>query len=150
MKIKVYKLRENAKLPVRAYPSDAGMDIFYSPPEGSDDVELYPGDSAILETGLKIEVPPDHMLQIMNKSSVASKKQLVVGACVVDNGYNGEVLVNLQNIGLSVRHVEPGQKLAQAVVIPIVTPDVEEIFEDKIYESKTSRDSGGFGSTGDF
>jgi len=149
-KLRVYRIRENAKLPVRAHTTDAGMDLFYSPEHHSGWLSIKPGGSALLETGLKIEVPEGHMIQIMNKSGVASKRQLVTGACVVDHGYDGEVFVNLQNIGTKPQVLEPGQKIAQAVLIPVSYPDLVEIYEDDLYDGATSRGTGGFGSTGDF
>ncbi len=147
--IKVFKTRENAKLPVRAHPTDAGMDLFYCPSSSSLHEVLRPNQTALLETGLKIEVPEGHMLQIMNKSGIASKRRLITGACVVDSGYNGEIYVNLHNIGNQPQVIEPGQKIAQAVLVPIVLPDLQEIGEDNVYGFETSRSSGGFGSTGD-
>ena len=89
------------------------------------------------------------MLQIMNKSGIASKRQLITGACVVDAGYDGEIFVNLQNIGPRPQVIEPGQKIAQAVLLPIVLPDFEVIEEDLVYGTKTSRGPGALGSTGD-
>ena len=148
MKLKVYKTRETAKLPTRAHATDAGMDLFYCPDEHVM-VTIPPGASAVLETGLKIEVPKGHMIQIMNRSGVASKRQLITGACVVDSGYDGEVFINLQNIGKTPQTIESGAKIAQAVCIPIVTPELVEIGEDNIYGTDTSRGSGGFGSSGD-
>jgi len=153
MKLKVFRIRPAAKMPIRAHKTDAGMDLFYCPTRVNH--ELYdegygipPGTSKLIPTGLKFEVPKDHMLEIKNKSGIASKKQLVVGACVVDCGYNGEVFVNLHNIGATTRVIEPGQKVAQAVLVPIITCDLEEASEDNLNQS-ASRGDGGFGSTGD-
>lgn len=148
--LNVYKTRNTAKMPQRAHETDAGMDLFYCPENHSGWLSIKPGGSAVLETGLKIQVPRGFMLQIMNKSGVASKKQLVTGACVVDNGYNGEIFVNLQNIGTQPQVIEPGQKIAQAVLIPISIPSLREVEEDNIYDEQTARGDGGFGSTGDF
>ena len=149
MIINVYKVRDTAKLPVRAHPTDAWMDLFYCPEENTGWISIKPGGSALLETGLKIEVPPGNMLQVMNKSGVASKRQLVTGACVVDSGYDGEVFVNLQNIGSKPQVLEPGQKIAQAVMVPIAVPTIKEVGDDSIYGFETSRGSGALGSTGD-
>ena len=148
MKIRTYKVREWAKLPVRAYETDAGMDLFFCP-DNNALTSIRPGQSVLLHTGLKIEVPEGYMLEIKNKSGIASKRSLVVGACVVDSGYNGEIFVNLHNIGLITEYVEPGQKIAQAVMVPIVYPELEEISEDNVYGRKTDRGFGALGSTGD-
>lgn len=149
MNLNVYRVRESAILPNRAHETDAGMDVFYCPPENKGgELEFFPGDSKVLETGLKIEVPRGYMLQVMNKSGIASKQQLIAGACVVDSGYDGEIFVNLQNIGMSLRYINPGQKIAQLVLIPVEIPTLNEIKEDSIYGGSTSRGDGGFGSTG--
>ena len=159
MNIRVYRIRKGAKIPVRAHKTDAGMDLFYCPDAdpakksapctlGSDgSYSLGPGSSCLLSTGLKVEVPRDHMLEIKNKSGVAFKRQLLVGACVVDAGYDGEVFVNLHNIGTSTQTIEPGQKIAQAVLTPIITCGIEEVGEDRLNDN-SSRQAGGFGSTG--
>ena len=149
MKLNVYKVRETAKMPVRAHSTDAGMDLFYCPENHSGWVSIKPGGTTLLETGLKIEVPQGYMLQIMNKSGVASKKQVVTGACVVDSGYDGEIFVNLQNIGTKPQVLEVGQKVAQAVLIPIAVPDLVQIDIDSVYGAATSRGTGSLGSTGD-
>lgn len=88
------------------------------------------------------------MLEIKNKSSIASKQQLVVGACVVDSGYDGEVFVNLHNIGLDSQYLEPGQKIAQAVLIPVSYCEIDEVVNDNLNKSST-RGEGALGSTGD-
>ncbi len=147
-RVRVFRTRPNAKLPVRAHRTDAGMDFFFCPIEGAA-TRIAPGQSVLLETGVKIEVPSDCMLQIMNKSGVASKLHLVTGACVVDEGYTGEIFVNLHNIGTDVEFIEPGQKVAQGVFVRIEKPQLWEIKEDNIYGSSTSRGEGALGSTGD-
>ena len=147
--VKVFKIRATAKLPQRAHRSDAGMDFFFCPSTSMQRKRIEPGESVLLETGIKMQVPPDCMLQIMNKSGVASKKSLVTGACVVDEGYDGEIFVNLHNIGKRPQFIEPGQKIAQGVFVRIEKPILWEIDDDSIYGSNTARGSGGFGSTGE-
>ncbi len=148
MQVKVFKVRENSKLPKRAHITDAGMDFFFSP-EVVKPVIISPGESYLLQTGMKVEVPDNMMLQIMNKSGIASKKSLVVGACVVDSGYDGEIFVNLHNVGEHSQMVEPGHKIAQGVFVNITRPTLVETEEDNIYGFKTLRGSGALGSTGD-
>lgn len=149
MKLKVFKVRENAKLPVRAHTTDAGADIFYCP-EDEYPLIVYESESELIPTGLKIGVPAGYMLEIKNKSGVAFKRSLVVGACVVDSGYDGEVFVNLHNIGNERQTILPGEKVAQAVLVPIVEAEFEEVLEDDVYGTDTARGSGALGSTGDF
>jgi len=156
MNLKFYKIREDAKLPVRAHATDAGMDLFYCPSPGkyllAEDGEFWvpPRGSRVLPIGLKTEVPPGYMLEIKNKSGIASKRQLLVGACVVDPGYDGEIFVNLHNVGNETQIIQPGEKIAQAVLVPVVHCGVEEVFDDDLLNSDTDRGSGGFGSTGRF
>jgi len=158
MDIKIYKIRKDAKLPERAHLLDAGMDLFYCPDSdlGSNCIweeagqayfRIPPGVSCLVPTGLKIEVPPNHMLEIKNKSGVVHKQKLFIGACVVDPGYTGEVYVNLHNIGGETKMIKPGQKIAQAVLIPVVLCGVQEVFQD-LSQRNTDRGPGGFGSTG--
>tara|TARA_B100000902_G_C27295547_1_gene909649 strand:+ start:32 stop:499 length:468 start_codon:yes stop_codon:yes gene_type:complete len=146
--VKVHRARPHAKLPRRAHKSDAGMDFFYCPVEGQV-TRIDPGQSALLPTGIKMEVPSGCMLQIMNKSGIASKRSLVTGACVVDEGYTGEIFVNLHNIGSETQFVESGEKLAQGVFVKIEKPILWEIEDDNLYGTSTSRGSGALGSTGD-
>ena len=152
MDLKVYRIREGAKLPVRAHVSDAGADLFYCPNKDhamyGEDFCVHPGESKIVPTGIKVEVPYGFMLEIKNKSSVAAKKQLLVGACVVDSGYNGEVFVNLHNVGSLAQIIQPGQKLAQAVMIPVKTCKITECETDTLNQD-SSRGEGALGSTGD-
>ena len=149
MKLKVFKIRENAKLPVRAHTTDAGADIFYCP-EFEKPITIYENESELISTGLKVGVPEGYMLEIKNKSGVAFKRSLVVGACVVDSGYNGEVFVNLHNIGSIRQTIMPGEKVAQAVLVPVVNAEFEEVQDDDVYGSTTERGTGALGSTGDF
>jgi len=152
MKLRVYKIREAAKLPVRAHAADAGIDLFYCPDKKhalyGTDYCVHPSESKIVPTGIKVEVPYGFMLEIKNKSSVAAKKQLLVGACVVDSGYDGEVFVNLHNVGAESRVIQPGQKIAQAVLIPVEPCVVTECGTDTLNENST-RGAGALGSTGD-
>ena len=139
--------------PVRANPSDAGLDLRFNPQEHTlVPIQIQPGESLVLGTGLKFGVPHGYMIQIMNRSGNAAKKQLMVGACVVDSGYNGEVFVNLHNIGSEPQTINPGDKIAQAVVIPVVPVRFLETQNDNLYEwapiTISDRGSGALGSTG--
>ena len=106
--------------PTRANPSDAGLDIYFSPEDINEEVELWNGRTCLLRTGLRFGVPHGYMLQVMNRSSVASKKQLLVGACVIDSGYDGEVFINLHNVGNNKQIIKRGDKIAQIVMVPVV------------------------------
>ena len=152
MRVRVQRVHENAKLPKRAHEDDAGMDLFFCPPpkpELDSQIEtVLPFGSSVLPTGLKIEVPKGYMLEIKNKSGIASKRGLIVGACVVDRGYTGEIFVNLHNITHRNQTLHEGDKIAQAVFVKVRT-DIELIDSDHIYDDETSRGEGALGSTGD-
>jgi dUTP pyrophosphatase len=116
------------------------MDLFYCPngnrgvcTEENGDYWIPARGSSLVSTGLKTEIPEGYMLEIKNKSGIASKRQLVVGACVVDPGYE---------------KIKPGDKIAQAVLVPVVHCGIEEVTEDTLNNGST-RGEGGFGSTGD-
>ena len=136
--------------PVRANPSDAGLDLCFNPKDGEQTI-LRPGESTILATGLKFGIPHGYMLQIMNRSGNAAKRSLMVGACVVDAGYDGEVFVNLHNMSSMKQVINPGDKIAQGVVIPVVSARFMEISSDDPYWypiAISDRGDGALGSTG--
>ena len=153
MILEYYSMPHAKHKPVRANPSDAGLDLKYNPDVGSQPVSIEPGQSMILGTGLKFGVPHGYMIQIMNRSGNAAKKKLMVGACVVDSGYNGEVFVNLHNIGSKPQTINPGDKIAQAVVIPVVPARFVETNNDNLYDwspiTISNRGDGALGSTGE-
>jgi dUTP pyrophosphatase len=154
MILQYHMLRGNDFPPVRANPSDAGLDLRWTPSEESETVmTVLPGESILIPTGCKFAIPHGYMMEIKNKSGIAYKRQLLVGACVVDSGYEGEVFVNLHNIGTEAQHLEPGSKVAQAVIVPVVharfmasaTPDIYDWYPITI----SNRGSGALGSTGE-
>ena len=151
MILEYYSLPHGKHRPVRANPSDAGLDLRYNA-EDESAVVIEPGESKILSTGLKFGVPHGYMIQVMNRSGNAAKKQLMVGACVVDSGYDGEVFVNLHNIGKEPQEINVGDKIAQAVVIPVVPVRFLETQNDNLYEwsaiTISDRGAGALGSTG--
>jgi len=144
------KVREKARAPERANPSDAGLDVFFNP-EKSDMVTLNPGESALFSTGVRFGVPHGYMLQVMNRSSMAAKRGLIVGAHCVDSGYDGEVFIDLHNIGNQVRNIEPGDKIAQVVLIPVVPVRALETSSGNLYDwypiTISDRGEGALGST---
>ena len=158
MILEYYCLPHCKHRPVRANPSDAGLDLCFNPTEFWESNKLgsvhFPkGKSIILPTGLKFGVPHGHMLQIMNRSGNAAKKQWIVGACVVDSGYDGEVFVNLHNISGIDWIIQPGTKIAQAVLIPVTPARFVETSNDNLYDwhpiTISGRGAGSLGSTGE-
>ena len=151
MILEYYCLPHCEHKPIRANPSDAGLDLCFNPEEEDAWTFIEPGESKILPTGLKFGIPHGYMLQIMNRSGNAAKRQLMVGACVVDSGYDGEVFVNLHNIGSEEQHIHAGMKIAQAVLIPVVHARFVETSEDNLYGwypiTISDRGDGALGST---
>jgi len=145
------RMRDSAKPPARSNPSDAGSDVFYNP-ENEGQVTIAPGESVVLQPGYRFGVPHGYMLEVKIRSGLASKRSLVVGACVIDAGYDGEVLINLHNIGNEPQIVEPFTKIAQIVMVPVVHFRALETHGGDLYNwypiAMTERGDDGFGSTG--
>lgn len=160
------------KNPNRAHPFDAGID-FYVPEDlttdtmkeknvsgcniaiefGSDgfikSFKLKPNESVLIPSGIKVNVPEGYMLQYANKSGIASKKGLLVGACIVDSGYMGECHIDLHNVSNREQIVNAGDKIVQGILIPVALGECNEVEnEDSLFDSSSSRGSGGFGSSG--
>ena len=147
------EVREGAKSPNRANPSDAGLDVFYCPADPNvSGIKLSPGENKLLPTGLKFGVPHGYMLQVCNRSSMGAKRSLIVGAHIIDSGYDGEVFINLHNIGTEPQTIEVGTKIAQIVMVPVVHFRAIESHGGELYNwypiAMTERGEGGFGSTG--
>ena len=141
MNLKVKRLVEHAVIPRYAHPGDAGLDLFAAHAQ-----VLPPGRSALVGTGISIELPPGTEAQVRPRSGLALKHAVTVlnAPGTIDAGYRGEVGVLLINHGPEPFHVAPGMKIAQMVVQPVVGVSVEEVGD----LSDTTRGAGGFGSTG--
>ena len=149
MQLKVFKLRHYAKLPKRAHDGDAGMDFYFCSKKGASTRQvIHPGETKMFPTGIKAEIPKGYMLEIKNKSSVAAKKQLLVGACVVDSGYDGEIFINLHNIGKQSHWFKDGDKVAQGVLVPINLCEIVEVSDPSELNKDSTRGDGALGSTG--
>ena len=150
MIIQYQRLDEYVKVPTRSNPSDAGLDVYANI---KDPVVIDPRESVIIPTGLKFGIPHGYMLQVMNRSSIAAKRSLIVGAHVVDSGYDGEVFINLHNVGTELQQIKFGQKIAQLVMIPVVHFRALEEVDGLIYDDRqpitiSDRGEGALGSTG--
>ena len=151
MILRYEKVRLGAKEPVRSNPSDAGLDVFYCPENDSGAIFIGPTATAVLPIGLRFVVPHGFMLEVKNRSSMAAKKQLLVGACVIDPGYSGEVFINLHNVGMEPQTINVGDKIAQLVLLPVYHFQCQEEPSGTIYNRPvciSDRGEGGFGSTG--
>ncbi len=145
--MKISKVR-NVKTPARGTPESAGIDFYV--PEDFKARSLGPGHKAFIPSGIKANVPYGHALIAFNKSGVALKKSLFIGACVVDEDYQGEIHLHVVNVGTEVTTIEPGEKLVQMVLVPVFYDNIEEVAEENLFKTETQRGSGGFGSTGNF
>ena len=147
--MKICKVRD-VKTPVRGTARSAGID-FFVPNDFHGTHYLASNQSVNIPSGIHVKVPKGYALVVKNKSGVALKKGLTVGACVIDEDYQGEVHLHVVNIGDEVAEVHPGDKLVQMLLIPVSLEGVEEIESlEKLYpEGKSERGEGGFGSTGD-
>lgn len=143
MKINVKKLRDTAVLPEQGSTFAAGYDLFADVDEA---IEIEPHKTAMVPTGLAMEIPEGYFGGIFARSGLASKEGLRPANCVgvVDADYRGEVKVALHNDGEVVRTVLPRQKVAQLVVVPFLSVEFDEVEA----LSDTVRGVGGFGSTG--
>ncbi len=141
--IKVRKLHENAILPTYGSAEAAGADL-YACLEAP--VTIAPGENAWIPTGLAMEIPRGCAGLIYARSGLACKKGLApankVG--VIDSDYRGPVTVVLHNHGSESQTISHGERIAQMVIAPVLTPPYE-IADDL---SDTDRGQGGFGSTG--
>lgn len=150
-KLKFIKTKD-VKTPVRANETDAGIDFFV--PNDFKEMYLYPGEDVLIDSGIKVIVPKGYALIFKEKSGVAVKKKLTVGASVVDSDYRGVVHFHLFNNGRETRaehitKISPGDKIIQGLVIPVLLCDLEEVSAEEYYSYNTERGEGGFGSTGD-
>ena len=141
--IRVKKLHHLAKLPTYGSAEAAGADLYACLEEP---VIIGPGETAWISTGIALEVPKGCAGLVYARSSLGAKRGLApankVG--VVDSDYRGEIRVVLLNHGKVSQTVENGERIAQFLITPVLTPNYEEAEE----LSDSDRGTGGFGSTG--
>jgi len=138
MKIKIKKLKEDAKLPSYAHPGDVGMDLYAM--EGA---TIRPGEHYRFYHGFALEFPEGYAAIVMDKSSI-SKAGLAHMGGVFDAGYRGEYNTHLVNLSDKPYTVERGDKVSQLVIVPVAIVELEEV--ETLSES--ARGEGAFGSTG--
>ena len=138
MKIKIKKLKENAKLPKYHHPGDVGMDLY-----SMETVTVEPGEHHRFWHGFAMEFPEGYGAIIMDKGSISKAGFIHMGG-VYDSGYRGEYNTLLVNLSDKSYTFEEGDKVAQLVIVPVVIAKFKEV--DKLNES--ARGEGKFGSTG--
>lgn len=143
--MKISRIRD-VKLPQRANSNDAGIDFFV--PNDFEGKWLGSNEGVLIPSGIRVNVPKGHALIAFNKSGVAVKRQLLGGACVVDEGYQGELHIHVINVNQDVQKISAGEKIMQFILVPMFYDSVEEVDDDVLFEEESSRGAGGFGSTG--
>lgn len=134
------KVAGNGLLPTRAYPGDAGLDLYS---RLSVPVTIQPGDFQEIPTGLDVQPPAGYWLMVVGRSS-AIRRGLLVNLVVVDSGYRGRLVVGVTNVSRKAVRVEPGERLAQVVPMQNLHVGVERV--ESLDPSE--RGSNGFGSSG--
>ena len=141
--VHVKKLNPNAQLPTYGSAEAAGADLYACLPEP---VTILPGQTAWISTGIALEVPKGCAGFVFARSSLGAKRGLApankVG--VIDSDYRGEIRVVLLNHSQEPQTVVHGERIAQFIITPVMTPSYEFVQE----LSDTRRNTGGFGSTG--
>ena len=140
MKLRVKTLYRDAGLPKYATTGSAGLDLC-----AMNMAVIDPWSTALIHTGLSVEIPDGYYGALYVRSSVArTGLVLTTGTSVIDSDYRGEVLIELRNVSKSIHIVNPGDRIAQLVFQPYERVEVVEADE----LNDTDRGSGGFGSTG--
>ena len=141
MNLKVTRLHPNATLPAYQHATDAGLDL-----TSIEDLEILPGESKLVRTGLAIELPLNTEAQVRPRSGLALKHQITVlnAPGTIDAGYRGEIGVVLINHGRHSFQVATGMRIAQMVIAPVTRVSIEEV----TVLAESDRGAGGFGSTG--
>ena len=142
-KILIKRLSKEVPLPKYETSGSSGMDLAANV---DSDINIDPGKTSIIPTGLALSIPKGFEVQIRPRSGLAAKQKISVlnTPGTIDADYRGEIKVILINLGHEPFRVEKGLRIAQMVLCPIVQAQLKEV--DDL--SKTERDKGGFGSTG--
>ena len=139
MPLKFARLNENAKSPARKHPTDAGVDVY-----ALEDVIVKPFSYCNVHTGVTIEVAEGTMLEVRPKG----RNNHLVGAGVIDAGYQGEIVVKVVNYTWRAMHLRKGDAVAQLVQLPVICEPVEEVIADQIHAQQSARGgSGGIHNT---
>jgi dUTP pyrophosphatase len=136
------RLDPDAVLPARAHPGDAGLDL-----RSAVDVEVAPGERALVPTGVAVAIPDGHAGLVLPRSGLASKHGLTMANApgLIDAGYRGELICAVVNLDLTTPvKIGRGDRIAQLVVVAM--PELAAEWVDEL--PPTTRGEGGFGSTG--
>jgi dUTP diphosphatase len=138
----VVRLRPEGRIPERAHPGDAGLDLV-----AAEARDLAPGARVAVPTAIAIAVPPGHAGLVLPRSGLARRHGVTLANSpgLIDAGYRGELLVVMINLGAEAHRVEAGDRIAQLVIAPIAMSCAVETSE---LPPSDGRGDGGFGSTG--
>lgn len=141
VRVKVKKIHPNAVIPQYKTSGSAGFDLYTI-----EDVEIQPGETKQIRTGLIFEIPEGYEIQIRPRSGMSLKTPLRISNApgTIDSDYRGEVMIIAENTSIVPFSVEKGTRIAQGVLQKV--PQAEFIEVEKV--SETERGEGGFGSTG--
>ena len=146
--MKITRLSSRAKLPHRATSGAGGYDLFAAERTVIPGAQARKGrvdiGRALVPTGLALSIPEGHVGRIGSRSGLSVKHNIETGAGWIDSDYRGEVKVELKNFSGQDFIVEAGDRIAQLIILAIVTPELEPI--DRL--PPTARGTGSFGSTG--
>lgn len=142
--MKITKIKD-VKTPSRGTTKSAGIDFYV--PNDFIATTLLPGESIKIPSGIKISIPEDYVMIAFNKSGIALSG-LTVGACVIDEDYQGEIHIHLINHANHKVEITPGKKITQFILLPVLYDNIEIVEEKDLFDTKTYRADGGFGSTG--
>ena len=157
--LKVKKLNPNAIIPTRGSVKASGLDLY-----ALEDISIDPGQTMIVRTGIAFLIPDGHEVQVRPRSGLSLKTSLMVANSpgTIDADYIGECCVIMKNVssdfsfacdinGFSLHyhngtcHIHRGDRIAQAVLCPVVIPELTEVSD---FDIETDRGTSGFGSTG--
>ena len=144
MKVEYSQSNEDSVDPQYAYPTDSGFDLY-----STEEVEIVPFGRKLIPTGLHIDIPDGYEVQVRSKSGLALKQGLMVlnSPGTVDQGYTGEIQVIIFNANNLTTTIKKGQKIAQAVISPVVSGKWIKLTKVDNINNK-DRGEKGFGSTG--
>ena len=144
LEIRIKKLDQDARIPTRRSGQAAGYDLYAK--TGSAALEIRPGETAKIGTGIAVEIPDGYFGAVFARSGLVAKKGLRPANCVgvIDSDYRGEIFVPLHNDSGELQTIADGGRIAQLIILPYMTVDFTEADE----LSETERGEGGFGSTG--
>lgn len=139
--LKVMKNHPLAVIPTRATPMSAGLDLY-----SAYNYYISPGKQVLINTEIKLEIPPGHYGRVASRSGLALNNYLHAGAGVIDPDYRGPIYVLLTNLGPTVQVIAPRARIAQLILEKMSIPVVQEVHT----LTATSRAEHAFGSTGSF